>query len=222
VYILGHDHHSYAQRLQGLFQAQGLEEDNTLATILYQLVKIKQSGQQVRMSKRAGNIITLDDVIEATGKDVARFFYLNRKADAQHEFDLDLATKKSDENPVYYIQYAYVRTGSILSKAAEISALRDVTGQDAAQLDQEERFLLKKIASLKELLLAIGTNHQTHLLAHYTLELAQMFSRYYAKHRVIDTENPGLSRGRLLLVKTMRDTLALCLDLLGLSKPERM
>jgi arginyl-tRNA synthetase len=222
VYVLGHDHHSYATRLQGLFQAQGLEHDNTLATILYQLVKIKQSGQQVRMSKRAGNIITLEDVIEATGRDVARFFYLNRKADAQHEFDLDLATKKSDENPVYYIQYAYVRTGSILSKAAEIPALQDITANDAAQLDQEERFLLKKIASLKELLQAIGTNHQTHLLAHYTLELAQMFSRYYAKHRVIDAENPSLSRGRLLLTKTMRDTLALCLDLLGLSKPDRM
>jgi arginyl-tRNA synthetase len=222
VYVLGHDHHSYATRLQGLFQAQGLEKDNTLAPILYQLVKIKQSGQQVRMSKRAGNIITLDDVIEATGRDVARFFYLNRKADAQLEFDLDIATKKSDENPAYYIQYAYVRTGSILNKASEIPELRDISGNDAAQLDQEERFLLKKIASLKELLLAIGSNHQTHLLAHYTLELAQMFSRYYAKHRVIDTENPQLSRGRLLLVKTMRDTLALCLELLGLSKPERM
>ena len=125
VMILGHDHHSYAVRLQGIKQALGLDRID-LAVILYQLVTMKASGQLVQMSKRAGTMVTLRDVIDEVGKDVARFFYLNRKADAQLEFDLDLALKKTEENPVYYVQYAYVRTGSILEKAAQEKDLGNI------------------------------------------------------------------------------------------------
>ena len=124
VMVLGHDHHSYAVRLEAIRQA--LQLQCTLDVILYQLVRMQASGQLVRMSKRAGNIVTLDDVIETVGTDVARFFYLNRKADAQLVFDLDLALKKTEENPVYYVQYAYVRTNSILEKAAQEKGLQNI------------------------------------------------------------------------------------------------
>ena len=220
IMILGDDHHGYEERLQALMQALKLLA--TLDIIFYQLVKMKASGQLVRMSKRAGNIVTLEGVIETVGKDVARFFYLNRKADAQLEFDLDLALKKTDENPVYYIQYAYVRTGSILSKAALESLLSSPNSTDAGLIGIEEALLLKKIAALSSVLEALGTHYQTHTLTYYTLELAQTFHSYYAKNKVIDLNDIPKSRARLLMITIIRNTLSTTLDLLGISKPEKM
>lgn len=221
VMVLGHDHHSYAVRLQGIRKALGLDRID-LAIILYQLVTMKASGQLVQMSKRAGTMVTLRDVIDEVGKDVARFFYLNRKADAQLEFDLDLALKKTEENPVYYVQYAYVRTGSILEKALTNAELQNVTLADSAHLGGPEALLLKKIASLKELLVTIAHTHHTHQLTYFTTELADIFHRYYAQNRVIEPGNIPQSRARLLLVGLLRQTFALTFDLLGISKPEKM
>lgn len=221
VMTLGHDHHSYVVRLQALLQALGLAQENSLTVILYQLVKIKESGLLVRMSKRAGNIITLDDVIAEVGADVARFFYLNRKADAQLEFDLELATKKSDDNPVYYIQYAYVRTKSILQKALD-AGFEQPLSHTMSSIGSDEALIIKKIASLKTILHDISIHFQTHILAYYTIELAQLFSKYYAKHRIVDLENSQTSYDRLALVAMVGNTLELCFDLMGISKPERM
>lgn len=222
VIILGHDHHSYAVRLQTILQALELPSNPRLNVILYQLVKMKVQGEQMRMSKRASNIVTLKDVIETVGKDVSRFFYLNRKADAQLEFDLDLAMKKTDENPVYYIQYAYVRTHSILEKAQEVAAFANITDADTSHIGINEALLIKKIVSLKNLLNNISTNMQTHLLANYSIELATLFHKYYTHNRVIDLENIPQSRSRLLLIMLLRDTFATTFDLLGISKPEKM
>ena len=221
IYILGHDHHSYATRLAGMLCALGLEK-HSLDVILYQLVKINEGGAQIRMSKRRGKIVTLQDVIDTVGKDIARFFYLNRKADAQLEFDLDLALKHTDENPVYYIQYAYVRTGSILKNAKKEESLQNIKIKDLDNLSAADDLLIKKIATLKDTLLTIDATYQTHLLAYYTLELAQSFNRYYNKNRVIDLSNTPLSRARLALTMIVSTTLGLCLDLMELSKPERM
>lgn len=221
IYILGHDHHSYVMRLNAVKQGLGYV-DKPLDVILYQLVKILNDGALVRMSKRAGAIIGLQDIINTVGKDVARFFYLNRKADAQLEFDLNLALKKTEENPVYYVQYAYVRTGSILEKISAVEELQNITADDAQNLGPEEAFLLKKIVFLRYLLNDIAMNHQTHLLAYYVVELAQLFHRYYSHVRVIDPSNIEKSRGRLLLITILRNTIALALDLLGVSHPEKM
>lgn len=218
---LGHDHHSYVVRLHAVQQALGLGQ-YPFDIILYQLVKIKEGDQQVRMSKRAGNMVTLDDVIETVGTDVARFFYLNRKADAQLEFDLELALKKTEENPVYYVQYAYVRTKSILAKAAQEPALQNLNQEDLAHINQAEALLLKKIVSLKTLLADIAQHAQTHLLTYFALELATVFHRYYSKNRVIDLENPATSRARLLMITQLQETFAMTLTLIGISKPERM
>ncbi len=221
IYILGHDHHSYVMRLNAVKEGLGFS-DKPLSVILYQLVKIVEDGALVRMSKRAGAIISLQDIINTVGKDVARFFYLNRKADAQLEFDLGLALKKTEENPVYYVQYAYVRTGSILTKAAQATDLHNINADDAQYIGPEEAFLLKKIIFLEQLLADIATNHQTHLLAYYVVELAQLFHRYYSHVRVIDVENMQKSRGRLLMIVLVRNTIALVLDTLGVSHPEKM
>lgn len=221
IYILGHDHHSYVMRLNAVKQGLGYA-DKPLDVILYQLVKILNDGALVRMSKRAGAIIGLQDIINTVGKDVARFFYLNRKADAQLEFDLNLALKKTEENPVYYVQYAYVRTGSILEKTLSVPELQNITADDAQHIGPEEAFLLKKIVFLRYLLSDIAVNHQTHLLAYYVVELAQLFHRYYSHVRVLDPENIEKSRGRLLMVIILRNTIAQALDLLGVSHPEKM
>jgi len=220
VMTLGHDHHSYAIRLEGLRQA--LEIKASLDIILYQLVKMKESGQLMKMSKRAGRMVTLADVIKEVGTDVARFFYLNRKADAQLEFDIDLALKKTEENPVYYVQYAYVRTKSILKKAAFEEFLSEINVNDARHIGPSEHFLLKKIIELKNLLHNISENYHTHLLTYYVIELATAFHKYYSKNRVIEVEKPEQSRGRLLIISELKNTFELCLDLLGISKPEKM
>jgi arginyl-tRNA synthetase len=221
IMVLGQDHHSYVTRLQGLKQALGFAQI-PLDIILYQLVTLSEEGEQLRMSKRAGRIVTLSDVIETVGKDVARFFYLNRKADAHLDFNLDLALKKTEENPVYYIQYAYVRIKSILDKASDIPGLNDITEADTLFVSHSEAMLLKKSVALKHLLNLIASTHQTHLLAYYAIELAQTFHTYYAKNRVIDELYIDQSRGRLAAMTILQETFEIVLDLLGLSKPERM
>jgi arginyl-tRNA synthetase len=221
VFILGHDHHSYVTRLNAVKDGLGYTYC-PLSVVLYQLVKISEDGALVRMSKRAGAIVSLQDIIDTVGRDVARFFYLHRKADAQLEFDLALALKKTEENPVYYVQYAYVRTGSILEKASKEAHLDDINAADAQHLGVEEAFLLKKIVFLEQLLMDIAVNHQTHLLTYYVVELAQLFHRYYSHVRVIDQENKEKSRGRLLMIGLLRNTIGLVLDILGVSHPEKM
>lgn len=221
IIILGYDHHGYVQRLQGLRQAMGLQA--SLDAILYQLVKIKSNGEQVRMSKRAGNIVSLEQVIEEVGTDVARFFYLNRKADAQLEFDLDLACTKTEENPVYYVQYAYVRMNSIFTKAALDDRFACLKEEDISCLTSaDDKLILKKIVVLKTLLLQITHNYQTHLLAYYVVELAQAFHRYYGKHRIVDMTDVSVSRGRLLLVSLVKESMGLCMQLMGIQLPEKM
>lgn len=226
--ILGQDHHGYVKRLKATMQALGFNPDH-LDVILYQLVTIKENDVAVRMSKRAGTFTKLSDVVEAVGPDVARFFYLNRKADAHLEFDLTTALKTTDENPVYYIHYAYVRTLSVLAKARQDEQFKMVfDNREASQnssleyLSDADITLLKKILSLHGLLRTIAATYQMHMLATYTWELACAFHSYYAVNRVLDHENSEVSRMRLLMVIMVRDALDLCLDLLGVSKPERM
>lgn len=221
IFVLGHDHHSYVSRLNAVKNGLGFAS-TPLDVILYQLVKISENGELVRMSKRAGSGITLQDIIDTVGKDVARFFYLNRKADAQLEFDLGLALKKTEENPVYYVQYAYVRTGSILQKASTDERLRDISAVDAQYIGKQEAFLLKKIIFLEQLLRDITANHQTHLLTYYVLELAQIFHRYYSHVRVLDLQDIPKSRARLLMITLVRDTLATVFGILGISNPDKM
>lgn len=221
VMVLGQDHHSYGIRMKAIMQALGNSPEN-LHVILYQLVSIKEGGQQLRMSKRAGTIVNLGEIIETVGKDVARFFYLNRKADAHLDFDIELALKHTEENPVFYIQYAYVRTNSILEKAALHKELSSITEKDLVELGSDEILLLKKIIELKELLISISKNYQTHLLAYYVIDLAHAFHRYYSKNRVINLEAPMLSRSRLACIRMLNKTFKLCLELLGLSTPEKM
>lgn len=234
INIFGQDHHGYAKRLSATMQALGFPAEK-LHILLYQLVRVVHGEELVKMSKRSGTFRSLDEVIDLVGRDVARFFYLNRKADAHLDFDLDVALRKDNDNPVYYIHYAYVRTGSILTKALETDALREyveklsqhnlneVFTQSLEQdLNLNEIALLKRVCHLKDVLTNIARTQQTHLLANYAFELAQAFHAYYNTHKVIDLSDLLFTRSRLMLMSIMRDTLGLTLDLLGLSRPDRM
>lgn len=221
VIVLGQDHDSYPKRLNGIRQALGLHDLN-LDCIIYQLVSMKKDGKSVRMSKRAGAIINLQDIIDEVGPDVARFFYLNRKADAHLDFDLDLAMKKDDENPVYYLQYAYVRTRSIIEKAKDVPGLNDITKLDAQYLSESENLLIKKMAALQELLEDVSQNYQVHLLTYYLMELAHLFHNYYHHNRVIEPKDINQSRARLFLTMLVKDTFERSLTLMGISKPKQM
>jgi len=232
--ILGQDHHGYEGRLKAGMEALGYDPAK-LKIIFYQLVLMKEEEKLVRMSKRRGNFRSLTDVIETVGVDIARFFYLNKKADAHLAFDLELALTQNNENPVFYIQYAYVRTTGILNKALAHPGLSDyaikLLDKNLNEVDamiveehfgQDEIEILKKVCSLRYILLTIAQTYQTHLLANYTFELAKEFHGYYNSHKIVDELNLAISRSRLLLLSIVRNTLSLCLDLLGITKPERM
>ena len=221
IFVLGQDHHSYPKRLNGMRQALGLT-DVKLDCILYQLVSMKEDGLRVRMSKRAGSIISLQDIIDTVGADVARFFYLNRKADAHLEFNIDLALEKTEENPVYYLQYAYVRTNAILKRSAEHPELTDINQDDNLYLTEAETLLIKKLAHLETLLVDIAHNYQVHLLTYYLLELAHLFHNYYHHNKVIEPTSIEQSRGRLFLVLLVKDMFERCFKIIGISAPESM
>lgn len=221
IMILGQDHHGYVSRLKAIMEALGYNPNN-LEVIIYQLVAVKESGNLVRLSKRSGRLITLEDIIKTVGPDVSRFFYLNKKADAHLDFDLDLALKQTDENPVYYVQYAYVRALSILKKAQDELDIKAINTDDCNYISDTERILIKKIVSLKSLLESISQNYQTHLLTYYVIELAQYFHAYYSAIRVIDPNNKEKTRGRLLIILLLRRTFYLCFNLLGITTPQKM
>lgn len=221
IMILGHDHHSFVVRLHALMQALGYNPDR-LTVILYQLVNITRNGESARMSKRAGTIVDLHDIINTVGKDVARFFYLNRKADAELDFDVELALTTSNENPVYYIQYAYVRTCSILEKAHGINPeFINISTDDCKTLSIAEKNLVKKVASLRALLASIDTSYQTHLLAYYTYELANLFHTYYNNSKAI-VDDVAQTKNNLFIIIMMHQTFELCFELMGISSPRKM
>lgn len=237
VDVLGQDHHSYAKRLQATMDALGFDL-NKFKIILYQLVSIKQDGLAVRMSKRTGNFQALADVVGNVGRDVARYFFLNKKPDAHLEFDIELATTRDMNNPVFYLQYAYVRAKAVIRKACQdlvlgeyaqklmagdtdsISLLREKPGFHS--FGEQEISLVKKVCVLRDILFGMTINFQTNLIAAYAHELASQFHSFYNSNKVIDTENIDLSKSRLIIVRIVENTLALTMDLMGLSKPDKM
>jgi arginyl-tRNA synthetase len=221
--VLGPDHHGHVKKLKSALLA--LEMDVSRLEVVYlQHINLIQEGESVKMSKRAGNIVTLDDLIDEVGKDAARYFFVNRKPSAHLDFDLELAKKKSAENPVYYCQYAHARIASIQKKAAkEKISLKGFDLKNLKRLDKDDEInLIKKMLDLPEILEASADNREPHRLAIYVHELAGMLHKYYAKYHIIDPENRELSQSRLYLISAVKYVLARSLNLLGISAKEKM
>ncbi len=214
------DHQNQAKRLPGTMRAFGIDPQR-LTIVLYDLVTLKRGGKEVKISKRAGEIVTMREVLEEVGADAARYFLLSHSNEARIDFDIDLAVAQSSENPVYYIQYAHARSASILRKAAD-AGLKPATDHLALLTCPEELALLRKMLQLPEVVINAVDHLAPHHLPHYALDLAKTYTNFYGHCRVIDMERKDLTEARLMLVQAAKTTLAYVLSLMGMTAPEQM
>ncbi|MGE5389963.1 MAG: arginine--tRNA ligase [Deltaproteobacteria bacterium] len=222
INVWGADHHGHVSRIKGAMQALGYDPDS-LDILLMQLVRLYRGKKMVRMSKRTGTTVSLDELIDEVGTDAARFFFVMRSPDSHLDFDLDLAKEESQDNPVYYVQYAYARICSIFRQAEAAGiTLGDIGSTDPALLcEEEELLLLRKIADFPEENIIAARTMAPHRIARYVLDLAGLFHSFYNHHRVLGVD-PELQAARLLLMYITRVTIKNSLDVLGVSAPERM
>lgn len=225
--VWGADHHGHVSRLKTASRAIGANPE-ALQVLLYQLVTLKRGGEVVRLSKRGGEISTLDELIEEVGADAARFFFLLRSPGAQMEFDLDLAKKQSSENPVFYVQYAHARIASMLDRAAEQGLSPE--GGDVALLTQpSELALIREMMRLTDVIEMVAQTYEPQHLPHYAMELANAFHGFNDAFKQqndpnlkVITADLALTKARLRLVLSAKIALARVLNLMGMTAPERM
>jgi arginyl-tRNA synthetase len=217
--VWGADHHGHFSRLLAALRALRLD-DFSLEVVLIQFVRLIKEGQEISMSKRAGSYLTMREVMQEVGRDVMRFFLLMRSSESHLDFDLDLAKKESSENPVYYIQYAYARIGSVFEKAKERELSPSKEFLDLLSLP-EEIDIIKKLLTFPELLRDSTLSLSPHKLAFYLRDIASDFHVYYNNNRIIG-DDPELTQARLYFVDCVRTVIRNGLKLLGVSTPERM
>ncbi len=227
VDVLGADHGGYVPRLQAALEALGASRRD-LHVVLIQMVNLTRGGEAVKMSKRAGTVVSLREVVDEVGRDAARFLYLTRRSDAQLDFDLELAKRQTLDNPVFYVQYGHARLARILEKAVE-------AGHPAPRFDleavrtlaaPEELDLLKRILAFPDMLAGAALAYEPHRVAFYLQETIGAFHSYYTQgkrsgERVIGPD-PRKTAGRLCLCKALKQVLANGLAVVGVSAPERM
>lgn len=222
VNLWGADHHGYVPRMKSAVQALGLGRDQ-LEVLLVQLVSLLRGGVPVAMSTRAGQFVTLKEVVDEVGVDAARFMFLTRSSDNSLDFDLDLAKSQSADNPVYYVQYAHARICSVFKTAAAEGL--ELPGPDQADLsylkEDEELIIMKLLAAFPGVVEGAAVNLEPHRLTHYLLELAKSFHPYYNRFRFV-SDDRDLSRARLVLAQAVRQVVANGLGLIGVSAPEKM
>lgn len=222
INIWGADHHGHVPRLKAALKALGADPES-LQVVIMQLVRLFRGGELVRMSKRTGEFVTLDELLEEVGRDAARYFFVLRGADSHLDFDLDLARAQSMENPVYYVQYAHARIASVFRQlTARGIPLPDPEKVDLSLLTtEEEERLIRHLAAFPEEVLDAALALAPHRLTSYIYELAGLFHSFYNVHRIIGA-GPGLEEARLVLTQAVGIVLRQGLRLLGVSAPERM
>ena len=220
IYIWGADHHGTVARVRNAAEAMGYDRE-AVQILLYSWVRFVRDGQEVSMSKRAGEFITLDELLAEVGVDAARWFFASRAATTEIDFDIELAKRQSSENPVYYVQYAHARIASILRKAAG-AGLAPGAGVEGALAGAPEAALVRAIVRFPEVVEDAVAAEETHGITAYATELATTFHGFYRDARVVDVDEPERSAARLALADATRITLANALGLLGISAPESM
>ena len=221
--VWGSDHHGYVSRMHAAFAALGAA-GGTMELIIRQVVNIIERGERTQFSKRRGDFVTLEDLLAQIGSDAARFFMLQRSHDTMVDLDLDLAREQSNDNPVYYVQYAHARIASILSKAGagRVEAALGEVPRFGGTLDPAERMLVKKLLEFPDEVADATRRRAPHKVAAYALELAQTFTAFYRDCHVLGAEGEGVEAFRLALSVTTKRTIARSLQLLGVSAPEQM
>ena len=220
--VWGADHHGYIPRLFASIEAFGRRKDQ-FHVILIQLVNLLRGGEPVAMSTRSGEFVTLKDVINEVGTDAARFIFLTRHYESHLDFDLELAKKKSNDNPVFYVQYVHARISSIIRKGEE-QGIKNIKWEDthiAVLKEAEEIQILKTLSVYPEAVRSAAELLEPHRITYYLMNLAAAFHSYYNKHRVL-SDDPGITEGRLCLVLGIKKVIRNGLKLLGVSAPEKM
>ena len=222
INIWGADHHGHVSRVKGAVEAIGYNPE-ALDVILMQLVRLFRGTEIVRMSKRTGQFVTLDELMEEVGRDAARYFFIMRSADSHLDFDLELAKSQSNDNPVFYIQYAHARICSIFRQLEEQGGkLPQADAVDLTLLKEDiELELIRKLADFPEEIASAAESLAPHRLARYVHELAGLLHSFYNSHRVI-VDDAALSEARLVLVKGVKTVIKNALSLLGIAAPEKM
>jgi len=222
--VWGADHQGHVPRMKAAAVALGVDPE-WLVIIIYQLVTLKRGAEMVRLSKRAGEIVTLREVVDEVGADAVRFFFVGRAADSHMDFDIELAKRQSAENPVYYVQYAHARIAGILAHAAERRDRQGIPSFDDGDVSllthESELALIRKMLQLPELVESIALSLEPHQLPYYAMDLATAFHDFYEKCRVV-SDDEALSKARLKLVAAAKLALSRALGLIGVSAPERM
>ena len=220
--IWGADHHGYVCRVKAAMAAFGYDPDK-LTVLLLQMVALFRDGQLVKLSKRSGDSVTLDELIEEVGVDASRYFFLMRSLDSQLDFDINLAKSRSNDNPVYYIQYAHARIHCIYNQVREAGiAFGDYSETDFTTLTSEmELELIKKLAEYPEEVVQSAEHRAPHRIARYLFDLASMFHSFYRQGRIIGVD-PALQQARLGLITAIALVLRQGLGILGISAPEKM
>jgi arginyl-tRNA synthetase len=220
IYIWGADHHGTVARVRNAAEAMGFDRD-AVRMILVAWVRFVRDGVEIPMSKRSGEFITLDEVLAEVGVDAARWFFSSRAFTTGIDFDLELAKKQSNENPVYYVQYAHARAASILRHAAELGVGADATRTGELLVHPSEHALVRHLLELPDTVATAAERRETHEVPRYAYELATAFSAFYRDCKVLG-EDADLTAARLALVAATRSVIANALDLLGISAPDSM
>ncbi|MCY8205477.1 arginine--tRNA ligase [Bacillus sp. N12A5] len=221
INVWGADHHGYIPRMKAAIEALGYEK-GTLEVEIIQLVHLYKNGEKMKMSKRTGKAVTMRDLIEEVGLDAVRYFFAMRSADTHMDFDLDLAVSTSNENPVYYAQYAHARICSMLRQGEE-QGLKPAADLDFSHIQSEKEYdLLKTIGGFPEAVAEAAEKRIPHRVTNYIYDLASALHSFYNAEKVIDPENKEKSRARLALMKATQITLNNALQLIGVSAPEKM
>lgn len=220
--IWGADHHGYVPRIQAVIQALGYPKDH-LRVLLVQMVTLLRGGKPVQMSKRAGEFITLREVIDEIGADTTKFLFLTRRSDSHLEVDIEVAKAQSSDNPVYYVQYAHARINSIFEKARQeaIGYKQEAIDFNGELFNDEEIRIIKKLLLYPMIFRNAAIAHEPHRITFYLQEIAGLFHPYYHKHRII-SENLETTKTRLALCKAIQIVLRHGLKILGVKAPERM
>jgi arginyl-tRNA synthetase len=217
--IWGADHQGHVSRMEAVVGALGIDPKR-LKVIISQMITLKRGGELVKLSKRSGDMISLTEVIDEVGVDACRFFFLCRSADSQMDFDLELAKKESQDNPVYYVQYAFARISSIL-RLAEEKGINYKDGDVSLLTDESELMLIRRMLLLPEIIELIANTLEPHHLTYYAQDLATIFHSFYKQCRVV-TDEAEITMARLKLVASARIVLEKTLSLMGMSSPEKM
>jgi len=220
IYIWGADHHGTVARVRNAAEAMGYDRE-AVRMLLIAWVRFVRDDAEIAMSKRTGEFVTLDELLDEVGVDAARWFFSSRAFTSGIDFDLELAKKQSNENPVYYVQYAHARASSILRHAAEARVAPDAARTGELLVHPSEQALVRHLLDLPDTVAAAAERRETHEVPRYAYELASAFSAFYRDCKVL-SEDPALSAARLALVAATRSVLANALDLLGISAPESM